>query len=390
MEKPSEQTQAQIQSDPNQSSRLDWCFFDLNANGFAKTKDDGFDEFDGVSRTAKSVFLKPRRLLSCLTLTKKSDITDKKSPKADLLLDKKTQKYRLWELDFLRGICVLLMIVDHFFFHAGHSMFTIEGIFSLPHGSLFPQLQTLAALYLRWSFRQMFRHIVVFSFCFICGVSCTLSKSNLKRGIKAAFAAGIITLATFLVEFFTPAEGFVIWFGVIHMYAASILIYCGLSAIFSFFKKIPTKTKNAKTALKWISQLMPAFVGMVFLVFYFLYLGQFSRSGTSVTILSQVEINADRPDSFINFMSVLIYITNPSVVVGSDYFPIFPYAAVILTGTLAGQLIYNTKAREYLRPLNGAWNKPIVFLGKNALLVYLLHVVAIVSFFVFSAWIVSG
>jgi len=127
----------------------------------------------------------------------------------------------------LRGLCVLLMIMDHFFYAAWGFL---PGIWQSTGTVFWQGLSDFARNYWNWGFRQDFRIFIVVLFCTLCGISCVLSKSNLKRGLMAALVAGVITLATSMGERVTGLR-MTIYFGVIHMYAGAILIYCALDAL---------------------------------------------------------------------------------------------------------------------------------------------------------------
>ena len=106
-------------------------------------------------------------------------------------------KNRIWELDFIRGICVLLMIWDHF-------MFNISEIFGEAWATANPihnGILDFAYNYESGMLREIFHPIIFCLFFILCGISCNLSRSNLKRGIEALFLAFGITVVTSLFEF---------------------------------------------------------------------------------------------------------------------------------------------------------------------------------------------
>lgn len=108
---------------------------------------------------------------------------------------------RYWEIDFARGISVVLMVVYH-------------AIFDLYY-PLFNQFKWLAV-------------IASSSFILISGMSLSISYSRgarfkkfAKRGIKLLILAGIVTAASFMFL----EEGFIV-FGILHFFAlSSFLIY---------------------------------------------------------------------------------------------------------------------------------------------------------------------
>ena len=61
----------------------------------------------------------------------------------------------------------------------------------------------------------------------------------------------------------------------------------------------------------------------------------------------------------------------------SDYFPMLPYIAFILLGGIVGRLIYHTDAKHAFTRFDGAWNKPLCFLGRHAAFIYVTHMIAI-------------
>ena len=139
--------------------------------------------------------------------------------KARLLNRKsKASSERIWELDFLRGVCVLLMIFDHLMYDIGsNSMF--GGAWKEVGNENLTLIVDLAAQYYKSSvLRHTTQNIVVWIFALLCGISCSFSRNNLKRGIQASIIASIITIVTFFMDD-------TIKFGILHMFAFSILFW---------------------------------------------------------------------------------------------------------------------------------------------------------------------
>ena len=136
----------------------------------------------------------------------------------------------------MRGLCIILMVLDHFFLAARFFMPNIWIRFEVPPCPYYGTApwsglrETANWWWTQCPLRPRVRAVVLVLFCTLCGISCTLSKSNLKRGLAAAFVAGGITLVTHLGQTILEIP-MAIYFGVIHMYAAAILIYCALDAV---------------------------------------------------------------------------------------------------------------------------------------------------------------
>jgi len=120
--------------------------------------------------------------------------------------DKTKENSRVWEIDFLRGIALLLMIYFHL-------IFDLKEIynFNVDYTTGFNAFTGRAAGTL---------------FVLLAGVSCTFSRNNLKRGLKILALAILITLVTY---FYNP--DMIILFGVLHFLGISILLY-------SFLRKL--------------------------------------------------------------------------------------------------------------------------------------------------------
>ena len=129
------------------------------------------------------------------------------------------KKPRIALLDELRGLCVVLMVVYHGFYTFGYYLDS-EKLASLSEACRF-----------FFDYFMPVEPLFAGIFIFLCGLCCTLSRSNLKRGALLAVVAGGVT-AVMAIGF--PDD--VIWFGVLHMLAVCILLYALLHRVIA---KIP-------------------------------------------------------------------------------------------------------------------------------------------------------
>lgn len=227
---------------------------------------------------------------------------------------------RIWELDFLRGVCVAAMIFDHV-------LYDLTYVFFVP-------LSVLPA-YFDWDVRTVIRIGVVLSFVLLCGISCSFSKSNFIRGAKLAGVALLLSAVTKILDLVQgDGDRFLIVFGVLHMLAASILIYAVLEKFIS------------GKALLVIGIILAA-IGVYFnIVLYYAPQG-------------------------LEALSILVPLRGG--VYSADYFSLLPGAGVLLIGAFLGPLLYGEKKSRF--PLKGEprLSRPFMFAGRHALLFYLAH-----------------
>ena len=225
---------------------------------------------------------------------------------------------RFWEIDLLRGIAVVLMIIYHIMFDLTFLNILIFPLHSIPF--------------------RLFLYPIGSLFLLLVGISLVLSyqryknKTNidppftkyLKRGLFLFFLALIITLLTWIY----PHNGFIV-FGVIHCISISII----LSYWF-----IPHPDISLPMGVILIS------IG-IFL--------------TTIT--------TKNPYLFWIGLTTSSFYT-------LDYFPLLPWLGVVLIGIFLGQHFYPRLAKEnitFQKPPKIA--RPITFLGEHALIIYLLH-----------------
>lgn len=236
-------------------------------------------------------------------------------------------KNRIWELDFIRGICVLLMIWDHF-------MFNISEIFGEAWATANPihnGILDFAYNYESGMLREIFHPIIFCLFFILCGISCNLSRSNLKRGIEALFLAFGITVVTALFDMS-------ITFGVLHMLAFSILIYYIISKVCMDNNRL---------------------ISMVCLI-----------AGVVIIVVTQV-YSANPPENVNPDLGFIA--TYFGGYQSADYFPILPNLGYVLLGASVGSFVY--AERKSVLPMldKYSWYKPVSFWGNKALAVYILH-----------------
>lgn len=119
---------------------------------------------------------------------------------------------RIYGMDALRGICVILMVI----FHLGYDLRVSCGF---PQWVLFNPVMTACQIGASWGF------------ILIAGASSRLSHSNLKRGAVVLCCGAAVSAVTFL-------WGDFVRFGILHFLGCAMLLY-GLSH--RLWEKIPRR-----------------------------------------------------------------------------------------------------------------------------------------------------
>lgn len=219
---------------------------------------------------------------------------------------------RIWEIDFLRGLSIILVVCYHFLYDLG----AYVGVERFLGWST--DLTSVA-----WVVAQ---HFFAGLFILLSGTSSTLSRSNLRRGLRLLAVSVAVTAVTYV---FDPSSA--IWFGILQLLAVSILIF---GALFERAKAV--------TCAAW---------GGFFLV------------------LAPV-VNLLKKTVTIRFDWLLPFGIHSPGYSSFDYFPLIPWLGIFLIGAALGRSVY--APRHSLLP----WRLPQTFVnvaGRHSLLIYIAH-----------------
>jgi uncharacterized membrane protein len=239
---------------------------------------------------------------------------------------KKTSSERFWEIDFLRGIAILMMIAYHLLFDLNYYGVYTSDLYSLPVLVFLYPIGTLFLLLVGVSLTLSYaraKHMLTLS---------KLRMKYLKRG-SSIFALGmLITLVTWVY----PHTGFIV-FGVLHCIGLSILL-----------------------AYPFIRFRVPSLMGGITCV----VLGVILQ--TMVTV---------------NFPWLLWLGFVPAQFYTLDYFPLLPWFGVVLIGVFLGNSLYHNNTRTFTLKDHSRFivSRLLCFLGRYSLVIYLLHQVIIVG-----------
>lgn len=249
----------------------------------------------------------------------------------------KIAKSRIWEIDALRGICILLMVFDHFFI----TLTYIYGVkwfgYSLSGDSGMARLCRFGNWYYMSLPRTVIQPIVAYTFIWLCGLSCGFSRSNLKRGLQLL----LISLAvTFLTYVFDKDTG-IVTFGILHLLTFCILLWSAIQFI----------TKNDNTAQVIIGLTLMLFIGIS-------YQALINNPAFDQNLADKIFILTDTQSSIAK---------SPG-----DFFAVIPWSGLFFLGAGLTSVIYPNK-KSLMPKLDRKWNKPLCYCGRNTLFIYCIH-----------------
>lgn len=221
-------------------------------------------------------------------------------------------KQRVWELDALRGICILGTVLVHWVFDA------VE-LYGL----------------VNWEYPVSFQFIKNYGgilFILISGICASFGSCPASRGAIVLACGLLCTLVTFSLETLDfLGSGSTIWFGILHCLGCSMLLW-------SLLRRLPT--------------VFSAALGGIFAV-----TGHFLLNIRPV----------DHP--WLVFLGFI-----PRWFASPDYFPLLPFFGYFLLGTAAGRVLYPTR-RSLLPDIrqDAPLLRFLRYCGTHSLLIYLLH-----------------
>ena len=265
---------------------------------------------------------------------------------------------RIHEIDFLRGLLMVLVVLDHVFnllmsfnkVWAGGSEAILAGEGVQP----FVTIYKVAAFYWTNPARYVVRWLCLATFCFVSGISCAFSRNNWKR------AGQMIGLWFFILVFSNIGQSLIthynldlgiatarVDFNIIGVLAWSTLAYCFV------------QDKS------WKALLVVAIVGLAI--------------HPICVLLSWTEWGQS-PDTY------AIPLWKPTYTAEgygpyrqADFMPLFPYISFFFGGAILSKFTYSVHKESYFK--RHEWERPICFLGRHSLIVYISHFLILIGIF---------
>ncbi len=308
------------------------------------------------------------------TLTDNVEISSYSSETITAVIDRepekkvKTKKSRVWELDFLRGLSILLVCWDHLMYDSCslfYKHFMSSGVDALVDWAEFSKSYWTGEL------RAFFRPIFLFIFFFVSGICVSFSRNNLFRSFKLVVAALIINLGTYLLTLI--GMNCFILFGVVHSFAVIVLIYALLELCVKLVLRL-TKKDNLFRYVMSGTALVFAIVGIVLDAVY----------NVSITEYDQGFVSTVGGE----FFGVFFY-KKGTYWNTADYFPIFPFFNYFFIGATLSTWLY-PKKKSLLPCLDHKWHYPLTIPGRFSLYIYVLGQGVAIALLIIVSLIATG
>ena len=251
-------------------------------------------------------------------------------------------RHRIPELDFLRGCALTLMMFHH----------TIGDLYDIYH-------QDFVAFQHSYWFYQVGRPLVLIVFLAVSGASSRFSRNSMKRGFRMVIVAIAATALSIFVDSFAGTG--LLLFNVIHVVALSTVVYALLERLAVRLKWIPDPSVETsgedEEAVSYRPHLFP---GLLIII-------------GMVSIFISTSIQAVLP--LYSSTTLLIILGTPASGIHQlDHMPLFPWLGFFLSGAAVGHTLYAT-GQAFTRHEGRFYRltRPIRFLGRHSLWVYLVH-----------------
>lgn len=236
---------------------------------------------------------------------------------------------RILEIDLVRGLCLLGMVLHHFAFDVRY-VFRIDA-FAFQEGGFF---------------NLVLRPLFLIGFIMVSGLSSAFSRNQFKRSARIAAAAVVLQIGMAIFSSFQNVNNYVI-FNVLHVLAVSQFLYGVVEKVF--------EKRQRRSFL-----LALGVIGV--LAIYSVYPLQ--------------QLDGDIANPIVGYLMLILGAPYDHAIGMGDFLPLFPWMGIFFIGALLSHVVYidretmlqdraQRRVRQYLRP--------VIWMGQNPLWVYLLH-----------------
>lgn len=299
------------------------------------------------------------------------------------LRTKKKKAKRIFEIDILRGILIILMVVDHIAYDFGQLAPSFFLVSDAPQA--LRDLIEWCNNYWYEAWRINFRYAVIALFFILSGLSTYLSRNSIKRGMVVLGFGAIISIFSYFLSITLKTDLF-IFFGIILCLGLAMITY-------SLFRTLIIKMTKSKTFWLWTS---------LFLAILFTGVGYWMRlevatvpvdaqnwwfiiNGRMTPTINSYRIVQGVFTPIVYGLDVKLDIVLGRLWYGVDWAGLFPYLGYTFFGGFLGELLYAQKKSLIFKSESAGWHpvekvfRPLTFIGSKTIYIYLLHQVVLAA-----------
>ena len=295
----------------------------------------------------------------------------------------KKKAKRIFEIDLLRGLLIIMMVVDHLAYDFGQLAPSFFLVSDAPQA--LRDLIEWCNNYWYEAWRINFRYAVIALFFILSGLSTYLSRNSIKRGMVVLGFGAIISIFSYFLSITLKSDLF-IFFGIILCLGLAMITY-------SLFRTLIIKMTKSKTFWLWTS---------LFLAILFTGVGYWMRLEVATVPVDAQNwwfIINGRMTPAINSYRIIQGVFTPIVYgldvkldivlgrlwYGVDWAGLFPYLGYTFFGGFLGELLYAQKKSLIFKRESVVWHpvekvfRPLTFIGSKTIYIYLMHQVVLAA-----------
>jgi len=264
----------------------------------------------------------------------------------------KPKKERVWEIDFLRALPIIVVVLYHTCFDFTMLLGATNFVaMQLKYPAFCSFLDWCEGMFYNEVIEEYLANLFGSVFIFLCGISCQFSHNNIRRGLLLLLGALVITGSTWAVSALV-GEDLLVVFGILHLLGSVVLLSGIAEAVSQALFRRP------------VSPVFDFFLGALILYLSFLFIDRFSGG------VFPWAVPFNDHGNYQELFPVAGWIALGRYEGGADFYPLFPNAGTLILGIGFGKVFY--KERKSLVPkLYTTLFKPICFIGRHTAWFYL-------------------
>ena len=259
---------------------------------------------------------------------------------------------RIWELDILRGLVIIMVTLDHCcYFTAAWGIIPYKTEFGL-------KLMEIAQWYVDCSFRKAIQPFGLFFICFLSGLNSRFAHSNIKRVLKAWIICALYMGGFTLLSYVYPDKLTThISFNIIAVLTISYTVWWIMDLV-----KCPTWVRTG--------------IGVILICIGFTAFYKYFIEDETFTVSN-------------DFLSMLVYNNHGFELSETNFEPLLPHLGWFIIGGVFSQFLYKDGKTHCKQEYPPKALYPVLFVGKHSLALFLLGPVIILSFIYVIVWFVG-